>query len=76
MTLRVEPLVLSIAQAATQLQVHRNTVRRLIKQGSLRGVRVGGSWRIPRDEVFRCCGIEERVSVKTEPPGVTAPGDH
>jgi excisionase family DNA binding protein len=51
-----EPLALSIEQVAMQVQVHTNTIRRMIRAGSIKGVRIGRAWRIPRSEVLRICG--------------------
>jgi len=50
------PEVLTTAQAATVMQVHPETVRRLIKAGKLKAVRWhtnGGAFRIPRAELDR-----------------------
>jgi len=55
----VEPLALSIDQVAMQLQIHTNTVRRMLRAGSIRGVRIGKAWRIPRSELLRLCGSTE-----------------
>jgi excisionase family DNA binding protein len=58
-----EPLALSIEQVAMQVQVHTNTIRRMLLAGSIKGVRIGRTWRIPRSEVLRICGepAEENV---------------
>lgn len=40
-------MLLTIEQAAERLQLHRDTVRRQIKRGALRGVKRGRVWRVP-----------------------------
>ncbi len=40
--------VLTPEQAAAELQLHPNTVYKLLAEGSLPGRKVGSSWRIPR----------------------------
>jgi excisionase family DNA binding protein len=42
---------LTVAQAAECLEVHPNTVYRMILRGHLRAVRAGRLWRIPRSEL-------------------------
>jgi excisionase family DNA binding protein len=34
---------------------HPESVRRAIRQGRIKAVRLGGGWRIPADEVSRIC---------------------
>jgi len=43
--------LLSIRQAADLLGVSRDTVRRRIISGEIRGEKIKGQWRIPREEV-------------------------
>lgn len=40
-------MLLTIEQVADRLQLHRDTVRRQIKRGALRGVKRGRVWRVP-----------------------------
>jgi excisionase family DNA binding protein len=47
----VDAEVLTIDQVATLLQVHHRVVRKLLRSGTLHGVRVGTLWRIPRAAV-------------------------
>ena len=47
------PLVFTIAETAAKLRVHRATVYRLVRNGSLRAVKVGQSLRIPARELER-----------------------
>ena len=42
-----EPIVLTIAEAATRLGVHRQTLRAAIERGDLHAVRVGRRWLVP-----------------------------
>lgn len=42
-----ERLVISLAEAAERLGIHRQTLRAAIKRGDLRAVRVGRRWLIP-----------------------------
>ena len=49
-------MLLTIEQAATRLQLHRDTVRRHIKRGELRAFKRGRVWRVPEtalDEVTK-----------------------
>ncbi|MBZ5698674.1 MAG: helix-turn-helix domain-containing protein [Acidobacteriia bacterium] len=43
--------LLTVREAAKQLALAPKTVRKLIKTGSLRGVRVGRLWRVDQDEL-------------------------
>ena len=52
----MEEKLLTAEQAATYLQVHLDTVRRWLREGKLRGTRLGGTkagWRIAEREVLR-----------------------
>ena len=40
-------MLLTIEQAAIRLQLHRDTVRKQLKRGQLRGVKRGRVWRVP-----------------------------
>jgi excisionase family DNA binding protein len=44
----VASAVLTPEQAAAELQLHPNTVYKLLADGALPGRKVGKSWRIPR----------------------------
>jgi excisionase family DNA binding protein len=47
---------LTVAQVATRLQLARETIRRMLREGRLRGVRLGArkaGWRIPASEAER-----------------------
>jgi len=41
------PLAYTVAQTADLLQVSEKTVRRMLDEGQLHGVRAGRNWRIP-----------------------------
>jgi len=43
-----EELLLTPEKAADLLGIHKESARRLLRQGKLPGVKVGGGWRIPR----------------------------
>ena len=45
------PDLLTIKQVAEYLQVAELTVRRMLKDGRLRGTKLGVLWRIPRESV-------------------------
>jgi excisionase family DNA binding protein len=47
----LEPVLLSISDAADLLSCHRNTITRLIKRGVLRTVKVGTMERIPMEAI-------------------------
>ncbi len=43
-----DPQTLTVEEAAAILRVSTNTLRRLLRQGKIPGVKVGNSWRISR----------------------------
>ena len=47
------PQLLTPREAAEVLKVHYLTVLKLLNEGRLPGLRVGGQWRINRDELIR-----------------------
>ena len=52
--------LLTVPEVATQLRVTPKTVRRWLRAGTLRGVRLGGKkvgWRIPQDEINRLVSL-------------------
>jgi len=52
----VDERVLTVDEAAGRLRVHRETVRRMLRGGTLRGTRLGGKkagWRIAASDVER-----------------------
>src|ERR1700730_7068992 len=63
--------LLTVEEAAQQLRVSPDTIRRFLRDKKLRGLRVGGQWRIPIDalhEVYAPIGeiLEEQVITLTE----------
>jgi len=48
---------LTVTAAATRLGYHVETVRRYLRSGSIRGIKLG-HWRIPMDEMARLEGRE------------------
>ena len=64
----MEPLAFTIGQTAAQLQVHPNSIRKLIRTREIRGVRVGRCWRIPHAEVSRILGGEADSVSRAESP--------
>jgi excisionase family DNA binding protein len=56
----VPSLFASVPRAAKQLGVCELTVRRHVRDGRIRAVLVGGTWRIPRDEQ----GLAQRLPVE------------
>ena len=52
--------LLTVLEVATQLRIIPKTVRRWLRAGKLRGVRLGGKkvgWRIPQGEVNRLVSL-------------------
>jgi len=44
---------LTAHEVAAHLRVHAGTMYRLIKRGDLKALRVGGDWRIDKEEFYR-----------------------
>ena len=63
MTDSLQPQALSTAQVAQILGCHENTVRRRVRDGTLRSVRFGRLVLIPRSEVDRLVGDESSAEV-------------
>jgi excisionase family DNA binding protein len=66
--------ILTVDEAAEQLKVRPETVRRLLSQGKLPGNKVGRAWRIPEGELLRFLRGEVRIDTadSREPAGVGA----
>lgn len=45
-------MLLTVEQAAERLQVHRETVRRHLQSGKLRGIKRGRLWRVPESALL------------------------
>lgn len=54
--------LLKIREVATRLRVSDSTVRRLLKAGTLHGVAVGGSYRIPAEDLDRYLSDNQTTS--------------
>ena len=46
----LEQLV-SVRQASRRLEVHEETIRRLLRSGALQGEKLGAQWFIPKDKL-------------------------
>lgn len=60
-------MLLTIEQAALRLQLHRDTVRKQLKRGELRGVKRGRVWRVPES------ALEEAAPTIARPPATMTP---
>jgi excisionase family DNA binding protein len=60
-------MLLTIEQAALRLQLHRDTVRKQLKRGDLRGVKRGRVWRVPES------ALEEAAPAPATPPVIMTP---
>jgi excisionase family DNA binding protein len=45
-------------ELAGALRLSGETIRRKLRTGSLRGVRIGDTWRVPRDQVLQLLGSD------------------
>ena len=45
--------MLSVNELAELLKVHPNTIFKALKQGKIKGIKIGGVWRIGDEEVER-----------------------
>lgn len=50
-----DPGLVTVEEAAKFLKVHHETLRKWLRQGTLRGVKIGGGrmWRIPKAELVK-----------------------
>ncbi len=60
-------MLLTIEQAALRLQLHRDTVRKQLKRGELRGVKRGRVWRVPES------ALEEAAPTPATPSAPVTP---
>lgn len=51
--------VYNIREVAEILTIHEKTVWKFIKEGKIKGVKMGSFWRITEDEVKRLLGLQE-----------------
>lgn len=54
--------LLSIADAASMLSLHPRTIRRHVREGVIRGVKIGGEWRIRRQDLVDALGDRSLVN--------------
>lgn len=59
-------MLLTIEQAADRLQLHRDTVRRQLKRGALRGVKRGRVWRVPESALTEAATPTGSVQMEVE----------
>jgi excisionase family DNA binding protein len=53
-----EPLYYTPEEIAAALRVSEETIRRQLREGQIKGQKVGRMWRIPRDEAIKLLGSE------------------
>jgi len=53
----------SIEEVADMLNVNRNTVRRMLIRGELKGLKVGRLWRIKESDLREFLGIEDNEEI-------------
>jgi excisionase family DNA binding protein len=58
----MEEELLTPEESAIFLKMHIDSVRRLLRQGKLPGVKVGGAWRIPKS------ALSEMLTVTVKKP--------
>lgn len=59
-------MLLTIEQAALRLQLHRDTVRKQLKRGQLRGVKRGRVWRVPESALVEVAPLALAESALAE----------
>ncbi|MGO8790132.1 MAG: helix-turn-helix domain-containing protein [Terriglobia bacterium] len=52
----IQPFAFSLKHAAALAECSIGLLRQMIRKGSLKAVRLGNRWRIPRTEMLRICG--------------------
>ena len=52
--------ILTPEQVASLLQIHPKTVYKLVRQGSLPGVKIGGVWRFSKSEILEMIATKGR----------------
>lgn len=45
-------------ELANALRLSGETIRRRLRSGDMKGVRIGDTWRVPRDEVLQLMGAD------------------
>lgn len=51
-----QPLAFSLKHAADLAECSTGLLRKMIRTGRLKAVRLGNRWRVPRTEMLRVCG--------------------
>jgi excisionase family DNA binding protein len=46
------PLLLTVEEVAGLLRLHQNSVKRLLREGKLAGIKAGRAWRIRREALL------------------------
>ncbi len=66
---------LNVDEVAAKLKLHARTIRRLLTDGKLPGVRFGGrQWRIPADSLRKY--IDSEVAQRKPPTSESSPEGH
>jgi len=60
------PEIMTLLEAAEMLQVSERTLQRLVSNGEVPGVQVGGQWRFDRDQLKEMVRGEWRPTEKEE----------
>ena len=75
-TQTMEEELLTPEESAAFLKIHIDSVRRLLRQGKLPGVKVGGGWRIPKSALTEMLTTKKPpASAKPEPVRRRRSGD-
>lgn len=53
---QIPPLLLTVREVMDILRIHRTKVYELIEDGTLKGCKVGGNWRVRRDSLEALIG--------------------
>jgi len=56
MTKPQKPLLLTVKEVASLLRIHRPKVYDLIREGTIRGFKIGSDWRVQTDSVENLVG--------------------
>ncbi len=57
--------IFTVDQIASLLDLHTKTVRRYIREGKLKANKVGGQWRVMRDDLERFVGSENIFNIES-----------
>jgi excisionase family DNA binding protein len=59
--------LLTVKEAALKFRMHPNTIRRLLRDGYLRGERIGGVWRLSGEHIGNRMHQNESKCIKMQP---------